>query len=172
VQGLVLRQMTHIGDDAARTAVFPVQRRDVRTGLPPAGRSGYQGAGSCWRNGPPGRHWLENRAGAAFAGRPARAGTAWPALTWPALTMAEITRPGSPGGPTGPRAAKRQERAERLAAALKDNLRRRKAQARERAAEAGQPGQNPGQDPGPHQEPAEGLVNKKLTDKADPGQGS
>ena len=36
--------------------------------------------------------------------------------------------------PTGPGAARREARAERLAAALKANLRRRKAQARERAA--------------------------------------
>jgi hypothetical protein len=80
--------------------------------------------------------------------------------------MAETTKPGSPGGPTGPRAAKRQERAERLATALKDNLRRRKAQAR--AQEAGERAGEPGQD----REPSEGLVNKKLTDKAGPGQGS
>jgi hypothetical protein len=81
-----------------------------------------------------------------------------------------MTKAGSTGGPTGPRAAKRQERAERLAAALKDNLRRRKAQARERAADASLSG--PDHQPGRDQEPAEGPVNKTLTSKAPPGQGS
>ena len=42
-------------------------------------------------------------------------------------------------------------------AALKDNLRRRKAQARERAAEAGQPGQDP--------DPAKRLTDERLTDE-------
>jgi hypothetical protein len=50
-----------------------------------------------------------------------------------------MTKRGSTGGSAGPRAAGPEARSERLAAALKANLRRRKAQARERAAEAGQP---------------------------------
>jgi hypothetical protein len=53
-------------------------------------------------------------------------------------TKPEMTRAGSTGGVSSPRAAAREARAERLAAALKINLRRRKAQARERAAETGQ----------------------------------
>jgi hypothetical protein len=80
-----------------------------------------------------------------------------------------MTKAGSTGGPAGPRTAKRHERAERLAAALKDNLRRRKAQARERAAEAGRPGQV--QKPA-NQEPATEPVSGRLTNKAEPGQGS
>jgi hypothetical protein len=86
-----------------------------------------------------------------------------------ALTKVGMTKAGSTGGPAGPRAAKRRERAERLAAALKDNLRRRKAQTRERAAEAGRSGQDP--------EPAERgaderLINKRVKNKAPPGEGS
>jgi hypothetical protein len=87
-----------------------------------------------------------------------------------------MTKAGSTGGPTGPRAEKRQERAERLAAALKDNLRRRKAQARERAADQSLSGQDRSsvQDhqPGQEQDPAEGPDNKTPTNKAPPGQGS
>lgn len=55
-------------------------------------------------------------------------------------------RPKGPGhaeGPSSPRAA-RESRTERLAAALKANLRRRKAQARDRAAEREPPGQDAG----------------------------
>jgi len=51
-----------------------------------------------------------------------------------------MTKAGSTGGSGGPRSAGREARGERLAAALKANLRRRKAQAHRRAAEAGQPG--------------------------------
>ena len=50
-----------------------------------------------------------------------------------------MTKAGSTGSSTGPQAKGRGARAERLAKALKANLRRRKAQARERAAEAGEP---------------------------------
>jgi hypothetical protein len=53
-----------------------------------------------------------------------------------------MTKAGSTGGSAGPQPAARSARAERLAAALKANLRRRKAQARERTAEAGQPEQD------------------------------
>jgi hypothetical protein len=170
---LVLRQMTQIGDDAARTAVFPVPRRAGCADRLAVGRpKRLSGRRILLENGPP---------RAALAGEPGcnglrratgqgRNGLAGANLA--SLTMAEMTRPGSPGGPAGPRAAKRRKRTERLAAALRDNLRRRKAQARDRAAEAGQPGPNPGQDHGLRQEPAEGCVNKKFTDKADPGQGS
>jgi hypothetical protein len=47
-----------------------------------------------------------------------------------------MTKTTSTGPPVGPRSMGRGARAERLAAALKANLRRRKAQARKRAAEA------------------------------------
>ncbi len=50
-----------------------------------------------------------------------------------------MTKRGSTGGSAGPRAAGQEARSERLAAALKANLRRRKAQARQRAAEADEP---------------------------------
>jgi hypothetical protein len=50
-----------------------------------------------------------------------------------------MTKATSSGHPAGPRSAPREARAERLAAALKANLRRRKVQARERAAEADGP---------------------------------
>ena len=50
-----------------------------------------------------------------------------------------MTKAGSAGSSTGPQATGRGARAQRLAEALKANLRRRKAQARERAAEAGEP---------------------------------
>jgi hypothetical protein len=50
-----------------------------------------------------------------------------------------MTKAGSTGGSAGPRSTGREARGERLATALKSNLRRRKAQARQRAAEAGQP---------------------------------
>jgi hypothetical protein len=43
------------------------------------------------------------------------------------------TQPSNPAAPRGPRAVARGARAERLAAALKSNLRRRKAQARARS---------------------------------------
>jgi hypothetical protein len=74
-----------------------------------------------------------------------------------------MTKAGSTGGPAGPRVAKRQERAERLSAALKDNLRRRKAQARERA-EAGQPRHDHGSEPAT--EPVNEPINKATPDKA------
>jgi hypothetical protein len=47
-----------------------------------------------------------------------------------------MTKTSSTSPPVGPRSTGRGARAERLKAALKANLRRRKAQARERAAEA------------------------------------
>jgi hypothetical protein len=47
-----------------------------------------------------------------------------------------MTKGDSTGGAMSPRSMRREARAERLAAALKANLRRRKAQARQRAAEA------------------------------------
>ena len=50
-----------------------------------------------------------------------------------------MTKGDSTGGAMSPRPMKREARAERLAAALKANLRRRKAQARQRAAEGDEP---------------------------------
>jgi hypothetical protein len=47
-----------------------------------------------------------------------------------------VTRTAAPGGSASPRAAAREAQAERLSAALKDNLRRRKAQARARTVDA------------------------------------
>jgi hypothetical protein len=96
-------------------------------------------------------------------------GTAGAETAWLALTKAEMTKAGSTGGPAGPGAAKRQERAERLSAALKANLGRRKAQAREkqareRAAEAGQPRHD--HDPEPAREPMDDPLNKAPPDKA------
>jgi hypothetical protein len=84
-----------------------------------------------------------------------------------ALTKAEMTKEGSTGGPADPRAARRQERAERLSAALKANLRRRKAQARDkgerekeaRERAAGQPGHAQGP------EPVEAIMDKKAGDR-------
>jgi hypothetical protein len=80
------------------------------------------------------------------------------------MTKAEMTKAGSTGGPAGPRAAKKQERADRLSAALKANLRRRKAQARERAAEVGQPGHD--HDSKLAREPANDPMNKAPSGKA------
>jgi hypothetical protein len=57
-------------------------------------------------------------------------------------TTAEMTKTGTTDGSPSSRTAAREARAERLAAALKANLRRRKAQARDRAAETGQPGKD------------------------------
>jgi hypothetical protein len=67
-----------------------------------------------------------------------------------------MTKTDSTAGASSPRGAARKARDERLAAALKVNLRRRKLQARERAADAGQrdhatePARNPAMnhDPG------------------------
>jgi hypothetical protein len=50
-----------------------------------------------------------------------------------------MTKAGLTERPVGARSARRDARAERLASALKANLRRRKAQARERAAERVEP---------------------------------
>jgi uncharacterized membrane protein len=50
-----------------------------------------------------------------------------------------MTKGDSTGGAMRERSMRREVRAERLAAALKANLRRRKAQARQRAAEADEP---------------------------------
>jgi len=55
-----------------------------------------------------------------------------------------MTKAGSTGHPAGPKPARRDGRTERLAAALKANLRRRKVQARERAADADEPGHDGG----------------------------
>jgi hypothetical protein len=74
-----------------------------------------------------------------------------------------MTKASSTGGRTDPGATKRGERAERLSAALKANLRRRKAQARERGA--GQPGH------GAESEPVQEAVND-CANKAPPGQAS
>jgi len=53
-----------------------------------------------------------------------------------------MTKTGSTGRPAGTPAKRGDARAERLAAALKANLRRRKVQARERAAEPNAPGRD------------------------------
>ena len=53
-----------------------------------------------------------------------------------------MTKAGLTERPVGARSARRDARAERLAAALKANLRRRKVQARERAAEPNAPGRD------------------------------
>jgi hypothetical protein len=50
-----------------------------------------------------------------------------------------MTKAGSTGGSAPPRSAGREARTVRLAKALKANLRRRKAQSRQRAAEAHEP---------------------------------
>jgi hypothetical protein len=70
-----------------------------------------------------------------------------------------MTKAGLTSGSTGPQATGRGARAERLAAALKANLRRRKAQARERAAETGEPAQD-AQSTGAH-DSARVVVNKQ-----------
>jgi len=77
---------------------------------------------------------------AGVVGRP-------PVDQWAALLAAArpeqlsgaMTKAGSTGSSAPPRSAEREARTERLATALKANLRRRKAQARQRAAEAGEP---------------------------------
>ena len=61
------------------------------------------------------------------------------AATPPEQLSGAMIRRGSTGGSAGPRSTGREARTERLAAALKVNLRRRKAQARQRAAEADEP---------------------------------
>jgi len=61
------------------------------------------------------------------------------AATPPEQLSGAMIRRGSTGGSAGPRSAEKEARSERLAAALKANLRRRKAQARQRAAEADEP---------------------------------
>jgi hypothetical protein len=68
------------------------------------------------------------------------------------MIKAGATTTGVTGRSPSPRAEARQARAERLAAALRANLRRRKVQARERAAEPDQPG--------PDTEPAGNAENK------------
>jgi hypothetical protein len=70
-----------------------------------------------------------------------------------------MTKAGSISGSTPPQATGRGARAERLAAALKANLRRRKAQARERAADMGEPAQD-AQSAGAH-DSARVVVNKR-----------
>jgi hypothetical protein len=57
----------------------------------------------------------------------------------PVRLSGAMTKAGTTGGSTPPRSVGREPRTERLATALKANLRRRKAQARQRAAEAGAP---------------------------------
>src|SRR5262245_31071927 len=61
------------------------------------------------------------------------------AATPPGQLSGAMTKAGSTGGAAGPRSTGREARRERLATALKANLRRRKAQAHQRAAEAGEP---------------------------------
>ena len=61
------------------------------------------------------------------------------AATPPEQLSGAMIRRGSTGGSAGPRAAEQEARSERLAVALKANLRRRKAQARQRAAEVDEP---------------------------------
>ena len=76
--------------------------------------------------------------GRIFRAKPGQADKASADRTWPKTTETEMTKADlTPGAPSA-RAAARQARTERLAAALKANLRRRKAQARERATDAGQ----------------------------------
>jgi hypothetical protein len=58
--------------------------------------------------------------------------------TGPKVTRIEMAKTDSTHGDSSPRAAERRAQAERLAAALKVNLRRRKAQARERASDGKQ----------------------------------
>jgi hypothetical protein len=116
--------------------------------LPPAGQSGYLGPESA------------GSAGREPAGRKSRDGLAETAEL--ALTKAEMTKEGSTGGPADPRAARRQERAERLSAALKANLRRRKAQAREKGERERAAGQ-PGHDQGP--DSVEAIMDKKAGDR-------
>ena len=70
-----------------------------------------------------------------------------------------MTKAGPTGHPAGPRSARREARAERLAAALKANLRRRKAQARERAVEADGPDRDT-EPAGPH-DSARVVVDKR-----------
>jgi hypothetical protein len=70
---------------------------------------------------------------------PVDEGAALLAAAPPEQLSGAMTKAGSTGGSAGPRSTGQEARAERLAAALKINLRRRKAQARQRAAEAGQP---------------------------------
>jgi hypothetical protein len=61
------------------------------------------------------------------------------AATLPEQLSGAMIKRGSTGGSAGPRPARQDGRSDRLAAALKANLRRRKAQARQRAAEADEP---------------------------------
>jgi hypothetical protein len=62
---------------------------------------------------------------------------------------------------TGPAAARREARSERLAAALKANLRRRKAQARQRADAPDPDTAAPSQPPGSHD--SAGIVDDKRS---------
>jgi len=66
-----------------------------------------------------------------------------------------MTKAGSTGRPASPRSKAPEARAERLAAALKANLRRRKAQARERAAD------EPGRAPAESHDSARVVVDKR-----------
>jgi hypothetical protein len=70
-----------------------------------------------------------------------------------------MTKTSATGPPIGPRSARRNARAERLKAALKANLRRRKAQARERAAEA--EGSGCGTEPAGAHDSARVVVDKR-----------
>jgi hypothetical protein len=73
-----------------------------------------------------------------------------------------MTKAGPTGRPAVPRSTGRDARTERLAAALKANLRRRKAQARERAAEADQPGHHSEQtEPAEAHDSARVVVDKR-----------
>ena len=66
-----------------------------------------------------------------------------------------MTKAGSTGRPASPRSKAPGARAERLVAALKANLRRRKAQARERAAD------EPGRAPAESHDSARVVVDKR-----------
>jgi hypothetical protein len=74
-------------------------------------------------------------------------------MTKPGSTKPGAGKAAASDGSSGPRAARREARSERLAAALKANLGRRKAQARERAADAApvRDAERPGHEAGPAQ---------------------
>jgi hypothetical protein len=83
---------------------------------------------------------MSHAPGSAFLeGQPVDERAAPLAATLPEQLSGAMTKRGSIGGSAGPRAAGQEARSDRLAAALKANLRRRKAQARQRAAETDAP---------------------------------
>ncbi len=127
VQGLVLRRMTH--------ALWI-------TGSPTVAAGRY--ARGCRQ---PGEAAIRGRT-RTETGRAEQTGAEknWLKKTGPKVTKIEMAKTDATSGDSSPRAAARQARAERLAAALKANLRRRKAQARERAADTGQRETEPARD--------------------------